>query len=101
MACGFWLATDHPKTVIGLPEVTLGIIPGWGGTQRLPRLIGSQAALPAMVSGRPRAGVAINQVGQAVRLSSRETQQSKWGHSARMVSKPIARAARAPNRGFS
>jgi 3-hydroxyacyl-CoA dehydrogenase/enoyl-CoA hydratase/3-hydroxybutyryl-CoA epimerase len=52
LACGYRIATDHPKTRIGLPEVTLGIIPGWGGTQRLPRLIGPEAALPLMVSGR-------------------------------------------------
>ena len=56
LACGYRIATDHPKTRIGLPEVTLGIIPGWGGTQRLPRLIGPQAALPLMVSGRALSG---------------------------------------------
>ena len=56
LACGYRIATDHPKTRIGLPEVTLGIIPGWGGTQRLPRLIGPEAALPLMVTGRPLSG---------------------------------------------
>ena len=56
LACAYRIATDHPKTRIGLPEVTLGIIPGWGGTQRLPRLVGPEAALPLMVSGRPLSG---------------------------------------------
>jgi 3-hydroxyacyl-CoA dehydrogenase len=40
-----------PGTQIGLPEVTLGLVPGAGGTQRLPRLIGARAALDAIVSG--------------------------------------------------
>ena len=40
-------------TKIGLPEVTLGIVPGAGGTQRLPRLIGVPAALNMIVSGKP------------------------------------------------
>lgn len=40
LACHYRLATDSPKTKIGLPEVMLGIVPGFGGTQRLPRLIG-------------------------------------------------------------
>ena len=56
LACSYRIATEHPKTRIGLPEVTLGIIPGWGGTQRLPRIIGPQAALPMMVSGRALSG---------------------------------------------
>ena len=56
LACSYRIATDHPKTRIGLPEVTLGIIPGWGGTQRLPRLIGPAAALPLIVSGRALTG---------------------------------------------
>ena len=42
-----------PGTRVGLPEVTLGIVPGAGGTQRLPRLIGVPAALDAIVSGKP------------------------------------------------
>jgi len=45
LACDFRIATDNPKTRIGLPEVNLGILPGWGGTQRLPRLVGLSKAL--------------------------------------------------------
>ncbi len=52
LACHFRIATDWPKTIIGLPEVRLGLFPGAGGTQRLPRLIGVQRALPLMLAGR-------------------------------------------------
>ena len=52
LACDFRLATDNPKTKIGLPEVKLGIIPGWGGTQRLPRLIGLPEALAIILPGK-------------------------------------------------
>ncbi len=52
LCCDFRLASDHPKTKIALPEVTLGILPGWGGTQRLPRLVGLQNALDVILSGR-------------------------------------------------
>ncbi len=45
LACKFRLASDNPKTKIGLPEVGLGFIPGWGGTVRLARLIGAQSAM--------------------------------------------------------
>ena len=40
IACHFRIMTDNPKALIGLPEVNLGITPGWGGIQRLPRQIG-------------------------------------------------------------
>jgi len=43
---------DNPKTRIGLPEVQVGLLPGAGGTQRLPRLIGIREALPLMLEGR-------------------------------------------------
>src|SRR4029453_13432519 len=45
LACDYRVASDHPKTSLGLPEVNLGIIPGMGGTQRLPRLAGRRTAL--------------------------------------------------------
>ncbi|WP_025563091.1 3-hydroxyacyl-CoA dehydrogenase NAD-binding domain-containing protein [Psychromonas sp. SP041] len=52
LACNFRLATDNPKTKIGLPEVKLGILPGWGGTQRLPRLVGLPEALAMILPGK-------------------------------------------------
>jgi 3-hydroxyacyl-CoA dehydrogenase/enoyl-CoA hydratase/3-hydroxybutyryl-CoA epimerase len=52
LACDYRVATDHPKTSLGLPEVQLGLIPGAGGTQRLPALIGAQNALDLILTGK-------------------------------------------------
>lgn len=52
LACAWRIATDHPKTVLALPEVQIGLIPGAGGTQRLPRTVGLQAALDMILTGR-------------------------------------------------
>jgi 3-hydroxyacyl-CoA dehydrogenase/enoyl-CoA hydratase/3-hydroxybutyryl-CoA epimerase len=52
LACNYRVAEESPKTRLGLPEVKLGIQPGWGGTVRLTRLIGPLAALDLMLSGR-------------------------------------------------
>jgi 3-hydroxyacyl-CoA dehydrogenase/enoyl-CoA hydratase/3-hydroxybutyryl-CoA epimerase len=52
LACTYRLASERPETKIGLPEVQLGIIPGFGGTTRLPRLIGLRAASDLILTGR-------------------------------------------------
>lgn len=52
MACHGRVASSHRKTKLGLPECQLGLLPGAGGTQRLPRLIGVQAALDLLLTGK-------------------------------------------------
>ena len=52
LACRYRIAVDEPGTKFALPEVLLGIVPGWGGMLRLPQLVGPAAALDMMLSGR-------------------------------------------------
>jgi 3-hydroxyacyl-CoA dehydrogenase/enoyl-CoA hydratase/3-hydroxybutyryl-CoA epimerase len=52
LACRYRVVVDEPGTRMGLPEVLLGIVPGWGGMKRLPRLAGAPAALDLMLTGR-------------------------------------------------
>jgi 3-hydroxyacyl-CoA dehydrogenase / enoyl-CoA hydratase / 3-hydroxybutyryl-CoA epimerase len=52
LACDSRIASEEPRTQIGLPEVLLGIYPGFGGTVRLPRLVGLAAALDLILTGR-------------------------------------------------
>lgn len=52
LACRYRIAADDETTRIGLPEIRLGIFPGWGGSARLPHLIGAPAALDLMLTGR-------------------------------------------------
>ncbi len=52
LACRYRIAVDEPATRLGLPEVLLGIVPGWGGMLRLPAVIGPQAALDMMLTGK-------------------------------------------------
>ncbi len=52
LACRYRVIVDEPGTRLGLPEVMLGIVPGWGGMRRLPRLAGAPAALDLLLSGK-------------------------------------------------
>jgi 3-hydroxyacyl-CoA dehydrogenase/enoyl-CoA hydratase/3-hydroxybutyryl-CoA epimerase len=52
LACHHRVVADNPKAVLGLPEVMVGLMPGAGGTQRLPRLIGIEPALKLMTQGK-------------------------------------------------
>jgi len=52
LACRYRVAIDDPSTRLGLPEVMLGIVPGWGGIMRLPRLTGAPAALDLLLTGK-------------------------------------------------
>lgn len=52
LACHYRIASNHSKTVLSLPEVKLGLLPGTGGTQRFPRLVGIQKSLSYMLTGK-------------------------------------------------
>lgn len=56
LACDYRLLGTHPRVELGLPEVKLGLIPGWGGTQRLPRVIGLKWAAEMLASGASVSG---------------------------------------------
>ncbi|AOS27051.1 3-hydroxyacyl-CoA dehydrogenase [Xanthomonas oryzae pv. oryzae] len=63
LACRYRVASDDGSTRIGLPETKLGIFPGWGGSARLPRLIGAPAAMDLMLSGRTVSAKAARAMG--------------------------------------
>ena len=52
LACRYRVVVDEPGTRLGLPEVMLGIVPGWGGIKRLPKLVGAPAALDLLLTGK-------------------------------------------------
>ena len=69
LACAWRVATENPKTILALPEVQLGLIPGAGGTQRLPRTVGLRSALDMILSGknvRPKKALQIGLVDDLV-----------------------------------
>ena len=63
LACDYRIADDDPKIKLGLPEVKLGIHPGFGGTVRLPRLIGAPNAMDMMLTGRALSSRAAKKIG--------------------------------------
>jgi enoyl-CoA hydratase len=66
LACTFRLATHNAK--MGLPEIKLGLIPGYGGTQRLPRVVGEARALEMIMTGRTVAAAEAERIGLVNRV---------------------------------
>ncbi len=81
LACHYRVAADNPKARFGFPEVTLGLLPGAGGTQRVPRLVGMQAAAPLLMEGK-RIKVAealkIGLIHAVVEVGAERTAARQW-----------------------
>ncbi|PJK06317.1 3-hydroxyacyl-CoA dehydrogenase [Lysobacteraceae bacterium NML95-0200] len=73
LSCDYRIASSDASTRIGLPEVKLGIFPGWGGSVRLPRLIGAPAAFDLMLTGRSVNAKAARAMGLVDRVSEPAT----------------------------
>lgn len=80
LACQYRIAIAHPKTVLGLPEVNLGIIPGFGGTQRLPKLISLQESLKMILTGKAIDSKKAFKIGLVDDIIKEEFLEEKLGH---------------------
>ncbi len=73
LACHGRIVSDDKSTHFALPEVMLGLLPGGGGTQRLPRLIGIQKALDMMLTGKKIYGRKAKSIGLADKITTKES----------------------------
>lgn len=104
LALGFdhRIVSTHPKTELGLPEVKIGLFPGWGGTQRLPRVIGPANAVEMITSGEPanakrsvELGLAFDAVpserliDEAVRLLNLSAESGEWKQAREQKQRPV------------
>jgi 3-hydroxyacyl-CoA dehydrogenase/enoyl-CoA hydratase/3-hydroxybutyryl-CoA epimerase len=76
LACDYRLVLDRPYTQLGLPEVQLGLVPGWGGTQRLPRRVGLERALHIILGGKQLSAQAAKRWGLADAVAASEVEQA-------------------------
>ena len=90
LACRYRVVVDEPATRLGLPEVMLGIVPGWGGIKRLPRLTGAPAALDLLLTGR------TIDARRARKLGHRRRMRSAAHHGQHRARRAVAEAAAAP-----
>lgn len=94
LACNYRLISDHPASTVGLPEVKLGIIPGFGGTVRLPKLVGLPKALDIILAGktvRPKKALSLGLVDEVTPTHALlERARSVAAGSLRLRRKPIS-----------
>lgn len=80
LACDYRIGVVNDKTILGLPEVNLGIIPGFGGTQRLPKLVGLEQSLKIILSGKPIKSDKAYKIGLLDDIIREEFLEEKVGH---------------------
>ncbi len=92
LACDYRVAEESAKTRLGLPEVLLGIHPGWGGTVRLPALIGAVKAMDLILSGR----LVVSKVAAKMGLIDAAVPRRHLMTAARFYATQAAKASRVP-----
>lgn len=92
LACDYRLALENDKRILGLPEVQLGIHPGFGGTVRAVQIVGVRPAMALMLSGAP---IDVKK-GQSIGLIDRITSDDKWRAEATELLRSGAAVKRAP-----
>jgi enoyl-CoA hydratase/long-chain 3-hydroxyacyl-CoA dehydrogenase len=97
LACHYRIASSSSKTVLALPEVMLGLLPGAGGTQRLPRLVGIQKALPLLLTGK---NVRVD-AARRMRLIDGVADPAALEHAALLAARSLADGSLKPRRSFS
>jgi enoyl-CoA hydratase/carnithine racemase len=95
LACLYRVVGTSDKVKLALPEVTLGLIPGWGGTQRLPRICGLANAVELVTTGRILDGSGAESVGL---IADQSSDQSLFENAIRLVQCPISMSFRGGNR---
>lgn len=81
LACHYRVVADNPKIQLGLPEAKVGLLPGGGGTQRLPRLVGAMAALPLILQGQnvdPQKALAMKMIHAVVPANDLVANAKAW-----------------------
>jgi 3-hydroxyacyl-CoA dehydrogenase/enoyl-CoA hydratase/3-hydroxybutyryl-CoA epimerase len=96
LACDYRLVYDRPDTQLGLPETQLGLLPGWGGTQRLPRVVGLERALRIILQGKRLNAREALAWGLADAIADRE--ESLREQFSRLARRAIGEGKRDPNR---
>jgi 3-hydroxyacyl-CoA dehydrogenase len=97
LACDARIAT--PRSRLGQPEINLGLLPGAGGTQRLPRLIGLEPAVEMIVGGAPVGAARALELGLVDALAEGDVRDAAFAHARSLAGGPRRRASELPVRG--
>jgi len=96
LACSYRVISNDQRTALALPEVKLGILPGFGGTQRLPRLVGLVAALDMILTGKSVYARKAKKIGLADEVTYKETLlAAALGRAKKAIDKPVPLKVRA------
>jgi 3-hydroxyacyl-CoA dehydrogenase/enoyl-CoA hydratase/3-hydroxybutyryl-CoA epimerase len=98
LACDYRVVIDHPGTQLGLPEIKLGLLPGWGGTQRLPRVIGIERAIQVILQSRQLSAAESLRWGLADWLAP--SQESALAYAATTLADLAQKKGKRPKKGF-